>query len=149
MEKIKSSENSFQIFAAGSWQVPSESVPQGGPVPWWERVHPRRYAVDGRLNCFRSAGRTVGRDTRKEASGPSPGLRVSPAARLLLPGRVRWVAGKWRRGSVRRVLGQPAAGGRSQATESGSPARSRRPLQYGVIPPAGVRVGLLIPKTTD
>jgi hypothetical protein len=67
-----------------------------------ERVRPRRYASCGQLMAgstlrparlsqyrFRPARRAVGRDTRKATSGPSPGPRVSPAARLLLPGRVR------------------------------------------------------------
>jgi hypothetical protein len=59
--------------------------------------------------------RTVGRDTQKETSGPSPGLRVSPVAGLLLPGRVRWVAGLRRSGGETAYVGSwgnwlPAAG---------------------------------------
>jgi hypothetical protein len=111
------------------------------------RVASSRYANCGQLiagstsrpaglsQCrFRPAGRTVGRDIRKATSGPSPGPRVSPAARLLLPGRVRGVAGLGHSGvaaSVRGVLGQLAAGGRSRATECCSPVRGRRPLHQG------------------
>jgi hypothetical protein len=85
---------------------------------------------------FRPAGpgRAVGRDTRKATSGPSPGPRVSPATRLLLPGRVCGVAGLGLSGvaaSVGGVLGQLAAGGRSRATECCSPARGRGPLHLG------------------
>jgi hypothetical protein len=114
-----------------------------------ERVRPRGYASRGQLMAgstsrparlckyrFRPAGCAVGRDTRKATSGPSPGPRVSPATRLLLPGRVRGVAGLGRSGvaaSVRGVLDQLAAGGRSRATERCSPARGRRPLYLRIM----------------
>jgi hypothetical protein len=118
-----------------------------------ERVRPRRYASCGQMMAgstsrparlsqyrFRPAGRAVGRDTRKSTSGPSFRPRVYPATRLLLPGQVRGVAGLGLSGvaaSVRGVLGQLAAGGRSRATECCGPARGRRPLHLrftGVTP---------------
>ncbi len=88
-------------------------------------------------SCSGSAGRTVGRDTRKVASGPTPGPRVAPLARLQLPGRVRcgcWPRARWKHGSVRGVLGQQASGHRARATDRGSPARGQQPLHLGVIP---------------
>jgi hypothetical protein len=137
-----------------------------------ERVRPRRYADCGQLMAgstsiparlsqyrFRSAVRFVGCDqcdAQKETSGPSPGPRVSPVARLLLPGRVRWVAGLGRSGGSAAYVGSwgnwlPAAGpGRLN-----SPARGRRPLHFHPRTPTegdpsvGVRVGLFIPKSTD
>jgi hypothetical protein len=117
-------------------------------VPWWVASAPaslrRLRPMDGRLNLassqvvpvpFSAPLGTVDRYTRKVSSGPSPGPRVSPATRLLLPGRVRGAAGLGHNGvaaSVRGVLGQLAAGGRSRATECCSTARGRRPLRLGV-----------------
>ncbi len=104
----------YRMFAAvRRWQLAGSvrvSGSGGSALSLWERVRPHRCADCGQLMagstsrpaklylyCFRSARRTVGR------VAAIPGRRLPghrPGARLLLFGRIRWVAGLGRGGGA-------------------------------------------------